>query len=201
MWCWLCCVLQFWLLQFICVHDKNEKTHVARGWGGATGWGRYCSKMQCYHRWIEIELHCSCRMLLWGTDELLHVRWADFPQLRIHRQFREEKLHSRSVQNQAAVESGERQNPSRLSFLLAVMAALCRASPQLSCTLLRCRSCWSPYFIAQVLKSAFLLLPYSCRVRERWQARRKSRCVAQNCVWGGALLVLILFSALSSWGV
>lgn len=26
---WLCYVLQFWLLQFICVHDKNEKTHVA----------------------------------------------------------------------------------------------------------------------------------------------------------------------------
>lgn len=30
MWCCLCCVLQFWLLQFICVHDKNGKTHVAR---------------------------------------------------------------------------------------------------------------------------------------------------------------------------
>lgn len=50
----------------------------------------------------------SSRMLLWGTNkELLHVL-GDFPQLPIHRQFREEKLNSRSVQKQAAVESGEK---------------------------------------------------------------------------------------------
>lgn len=139
-----------------------------------------------------------------NKQELLHVLWADFPQLHIYRQFGEEKLGSSSVQNQAAVESGEGQNPSRLSFLLAGMAALCRASPQLSGTLLRCRNCWSPYFTAQVLKSAFLLLPYSCRGREGWQGGRKSRsvgtelhlgrCSAQHCqaevsrkVWIGNL--------------
>lgn len=43
-----------------------------------------------------------------NEQELLHVLGEDFPQLPIHRQFREEKLNSRSVQNQAAVESGEK---------------------------------------------------------------------------------------------
>lgn len=56
----------------------------------------------------------------------------DFPQLPIHRQFREVKLNSLSVQNQAAVESGERQNSCSPSSLSAVVAVVCRASPQLS---------------------------------------------------------------------
>lgn len=86
------------------------------------------------------------------------------------------------------------------SFCSPATAASCRASPQLAE-----HYWWFPYFIAQVLKNAFVLLPYSWRGREERQAGRKSRHVAQNCIWGGALLMLVLnmwlFSALSSWGV
>lgn len=136
---------------------------------------------------------------------LLHLLWAGFPQSPIHRQFGEEKLHSRSVQNQAAVKSGERGRILPPIFLLPCCSCFVQSQPSAGWTLLKCRNQWFPYFIAHVFKNAFVLLPYSWRGRDERQAGRKSRHVAQNCIWGGALLMLVLnmwlFSALSSWGV
>lgn len=112
--------------------------------------------MYCYHRWVKRELHCSSRRLLRETDkELLPVLWAYFPLLHICRQFGEEKLHSRFVQNQGAVEISERQNPSCPSFSW-LWWLLYAELVHHSCTLLKCRNCWCtgfkvPFFCCLVL--------------------------------------------------
>lgn len=150
--------------------------------------------MYCYHRWVKRELHCSSRRLLRETDkELLPVLWAYFPLLHICRQFGEEKLHSRFVQNQGAVEISERQNPSCPSFSW-LWWVLYAELVHHSCTLLKCRNCWCTGFKVPFFCALFLQGKGEVAVREN-----KAGVWVQKCTWGGAML--ILFSALSSWGV
>lgn len=58
--------MQFWLLQFICVHDKNEKAHVALAGVEQLPGADIAPKCNVIVGGLRF---CSSRMLLWGTDK------------------------------------------------------------------------------------------------------------------------------------
>lgn len=154
--------------------------------------------MQCYHRWIKIELHCSSRMLLWGTDKSYCKCY--------------EQIFRSCIFTDNSGKRSCTPDLYRIKRLWEVARGrILSARPSSWLWWLRCAEpapsslvhCWGAEIVDHLilLCSAFLLLPYSCRGRERWQAGRKKAGVwAQNCIWGGALLI-ILFSALSSQDV
>lgn len=158
--------------------------------------------MQCYHRWIKIELHCSGRMLLWGTDKSYCTCYKQIFQCCIFT----DNLGKRSctldlygIKWLWEVVRG-RGLPTHLSSRLWWL--LCAELPPSSLV-----HCWDAETVAHLILLHRLKKVYffCCLILvgegRGGRQEEKAGVWAQSCICGGALLMLILFPALSMWGV